>query len=852
MFSKRKKTIFKSIFVPIMFIMIIQSVLYYIVAVYGGILDTLKKNAEEILEERVINRKNEIETSFNTYWTNMSMYTGIIDDIYESYTNKGSKPFYGDDIVQKSFLNDTSSILIEMLRSNKVNGVFIILNDQKEYSDISNGGEQYKYGLCIRDYDIVSTYTDNDDLLVVRCPSSMINTVGCSLETWWDGMYTFNNEKASDYYYKPLKAAYDNPGVDNDNLAYFSGIHNFERNDKQVVSYSLPLIDNTGYPYGVIGIELTTDYLRTLLPSKELYGQNVGSYCLVEYTQENVEDVATQVNNGILYKRSFGESPSLKLDYIEGSELFKSEGANDISLVGVKKDINIYNRNTPFEDTHLALIGMVESNNLYSVCTTVKNLLLILSIVTLVIDAICILIVSRRFAAPITKLSRKVKETSLDTEYNLEKLNIIEIDQLITSIEVMSKGISENQARTEFFSRMSHDMRTPMNAIIGFSSEEILENASEAEKDEYLSKIHCSGKYLLGLINEILDITKINSGKMELHIDNISLKEVFDDIIPIIQEVAEQKNIQFITEFVNDLDCNIYGDIQRLKQIFMNLLSNAIKFTNDGGLVKLRAIAMNMDNKTITYKITITDNGIGMNEDFLRKMYTPFQQEATGREGTGLGLAIVKKLVDLMDANIQCNSYKDEGTEFIVTLNCQIAERMDNDKTADTSAEKLNSPTDNNTDDISNKTNDNKEDLPKADELEAILSGKHILLCEDHPMNQQIAYQLLTKKGLVVDIADNGQIGVERFNESAIGYYDAILMDIRMPVMNGLDATKSIRALDRDDAAKVPIIAMTANAFQTDVDDFLNSGMNQHLSKPFQPMHVYQVIAKWINQYDKS
>ncbi|MDD2971904.1 MAG: response regulator [Lachnospiraceae bacterium] len=390
--------------------------------------------------------------------------------------------------------------------------------------------------------------------------------------------------------------------------------------------------------------------------------------------------------------------------------------------------------------------------------------------------------------------------------------------------QILENAIDEanaaNQAKSEFLSRMSHDMRTPLNAIISLSGEELVEGTDEQQKREFLDKIHASGEYLLGIINDVLDMSKIESQKMILNLEPYAIKEFQDTMKTVIGDQCEQKGISFVVDSKSIVYDSIMLDKVRFNQIFVNLLSNAVKFTPPGGTVELIIEHLKMNGKQAKKRFTVRDNGIGMSKEFLPHAFESFSQENSSRisrnvQGTGLGLSIVKELVKLMGGIIHVESELGKGTSFIVEMNIDVVEHTV----------------------YANPT----------EKSEYALSGTRILLCEDHPINIQIARMLLEKKNCIVTVAENGQIAVDKFAESEPGTYDIILMDIRMPVMDGLTATKKIRALDRADAGTVPIIAMTANAFDEDVQISLNAGMTGHLAKPIDPQIFYATIEKWKN-----
>ncbi|MDD3362841.1 MAG: response regulator [Hespellia sp.] len=820
------KSIFRALFVPFILVMILQAGIFYFAAVYGGVEDFLSQNSADILNERLQNRKNEFENTFTDTWTKFDVSTNYINQLYAKYeANYGNTPFVTDSQKQILFLNDCKDILISTLRQNEVNGVFLILNDQNTKSAALESDNVNKYGLCIRDMDQKSTYTNTEDLLLERAPSSMIETAGCSLDSWWEAQYNFSSEENGDYYFKPLRAAYENLSSSGDDLAYFSAPHRFSDTDQAVVSYSIPLLSEDNEPYAILGIELSTKYLASMLPKNEI--SDADSSCYILATQNASDtDCTPIVYNGILYNRSFDSTSTISTADTNKTNGFNITGRDKTLLYGSKSTLNIYNNNNPFEDKQLVLIALEKADVMFAYIDHIKYVLLFVALLSLILGIVCILIVSRNIAKPITALSTRVGNMTPEEGFDLGRLGITEIDQLVESIETLNYNVSKDTARAEFFSRMSHDMRTPMNAIISFSSPELLEDADEDTKDNYLDKIHDSGGYLLGLINEVLDMTKIENQKTDLICEPIPVSRIWTTVVPIIDKLAQKKQISFIKDIDDSQNLYILADEQHLNQITLNLLSNAVKFTPDYGTIHFQVLLEKEDKHSnqILCRITVRDNGVGISDDFIQKLYVPFEQEAHEKEGTGLGLSIAKKLVELMDGSIQCESLKGSGTVFVITIPFEICdipvlyeeESISSDTTADASFAEVN------------------------------LRGKHILVCEDHPLNRQIICKLLEKKGMILTNAENGQAGLEAFAASDLHAFDAILMDIRMPVMDGLTATTQIRALTRADAASIPIIAMTANAFSEDIDSCHKAGMNAHLAKPIEPQKLYHTLEQYL------
>ncbi|MDD4370564.1 MAG: transporter substrate-binding domain-containing protein [Anaerostipes sp.] len=374
-------------------------------------------------------------------------------------------------------------------------------------------------------------------------------------------------------------------------------------------------------------------------------------------------------------------------------------------------------------------------------------------------------------------------------------------------------------AKSDFLSRMSHDMRTPMNGIIGLTELTLDFENLLPEAADNLTKIDESAHYLLSLINDTLDMNKIESNRIVLNPEPTNLDTFFNQLIEVVRVNAEQKRVKLVSVPSTRIPAVVYIDKVRVQQIFFNLVSNAIKFTPENGTVEVRGECIFLDETKVKTKLVIKDTGVGIDKEFIPRIFEPFEQEndstIANYGGTGLGLAIVKNLVELMGGTISVKSEKGIGSEFIVELVFDIA---------------------------------NEQIVPelKIEITEDCLVGKRILLCEDHPLNTQIATKLLEKKGIVVEHAENGQAAVDLFRKVKPNYYDAILMDIRMPVMDGITATKVIRETDREDAKTVPIIAITANAFDEDVKKSLDAGMNAHLAKPIEPKKMFQILYHFI------
>lgn len=377
-----------------------------------------------------------------------------------------------------------------------------------------------------------------------------------------------------------------------------------------------------------------------------------------------------------------------------------------------------------------------------------------------------------------------------------------------------------NSAKSEFLSHMSHDIRTPLNGIIG-----MIEMSNRYPEDTYRLSVNrekelVAAKHLLSLINDVLDMSKLESGKIELAEVPFNFKEILNECTSIIETQASERGIHIVdTDRTSLIHGNVIGSPLHVKQILMNILSNAMKYNKVSGTIACFAEEFDFTGDNVTIQITISDTGIGMSKEFMERIYEPFTQEdVPGRsqyQGTGLGMAITKELVECMNGVIELESELNVGSTFVISIPFKI------DKNARNVAS------------------------GEIDETDMSIEGAHVLLVEDNPLNAEIASFILEDEKADVDLAIDGQKAVDKFLKMPEGYYDIILMDIMMPVMNGLEATAAIRNLDRPDAKTVPIVAMSANAFAEDVQKSIEAGMNDHIAKPIDPQKVIATISKF-------
>ena len=435
--------------------------------------------------------------------------------------------------------------------------------------------------------------------------------------------------------------------------------------------------------------------------------------------------------------------------------------------------------------------------------TTPENLLFALFLYLVILAAI-------RMVRWKTAQDYREKQLAIQKEYT-EQLQL-KNEQLREAVEQADRA---NAAKTSFLSRMSHDIRTPLNGIIGLLEIDEAHAEDHALIRSNQKKMKVAAKHLLSLINDILQMSKLESGEVVLSHEIMDLNQLAGDILTIVEQRAAEAGITL--EYNRNSDrvavSSVYGSPLHLRQIFLNIYGNCIKYNKIGGRVETTVSCLGIADGKVTYRWVIRDTGIGMSQEFLQHIFTPFAQEHSGSayQGTGLGMAIVKSLIDEMQGTIAIASEEGVGSVFTITLPFEIAAEQPQEK----------------------------ETAKAAD-----ISGLHLLLVEDNALNAEIAAALLADRGVSVELARDGRQAVQMFSDAPAGTYAGVIMDIMMPVMDGLTATRAIRALERADAKTIPIIAMTANAFEEDARKCFDAGMNAHLAKPLCMEDLVATLAR--------
>ena len=500
------------------------------------------------------------------------------------------------------------------------------------------------------------------------------------------------------------------------------------------------------------------------------------------------------------------ENNSKDLQYGENAEVLvaKAKAGETISLSFINNGEEYYSGVTSLSHNnwHLAFLARgTDISTMYS--QGMRNLITRVFVISAAICVLGILIVF--YSLRITKEREQLQEQ--------EKINIA-LNQAATA------AADASMAKSTFLSNMSHDIRTPINGIVGMTAIALKEKNIPPKVEDCLNKINGASHHLLSLINDVLDMSRIESGKTEITNSPVDIRTVFANCVSIVKGQLDDRDLKFETDYDNFENPYLLGDELHMRQILINILGNSVKFTPDGGSIKLYACERPCDKDGYSMvHMELSDTGIGMKPEFLEHIWDAFSQAdsavRTNYKGTGLGMAITKSFVDLMGGEITAESEYGKWSKFTIDIPLQI------------------------------DTEHSASAVLAEDNTQTNLKGIKILLVEDNELNREIAAEILESEGALITEAVDGEKAVEMFKNNPAGTFDVILMDIQMPVMDGHTATRTIRALERTDAGTVPIIAMTANAFEDDIRASKEAGMNAHLSKPINLVELTKVVSRY-------
>ena len=643
-----------------------------------------------------------------------------------------------------------------------------------------------------------------------------------------------------------------------------------------------------------------------------------------------------------------------------------TEGVVSFTYDGIRETLSY----VPVDGTDWMLTYLIRESVVSEKISSLSDSILLRSVLQSVLTILVLLGVFAYVIVQNRKTSslRIAKETA-DAETRVKQQELDEHIAMQKKIEQQSRALSEalavaeeaNKAKTVFLSNMSHEIRTPMNAIIGLDNIALNDPETPEKTKEYLKKIGLSAEHLLELINDILDMSRIESGRMTVKNEEFSFQKFLEAINTMFSGQCAEKGLDYHCRMNGELDDYYIGDNMKLRQVLINILGNAVKFTPEGGSVELAIRPTNVFDGRTTIEFTVTDTGVGISEEFLPHIFDTFTQEktsSTDRYGSsGLGMPIAKSIMELMNGHIHVESEKGKGTKITITVTLQDSDRkpdsvaeeislsemrvliIDDDPVAcehaklvlekagiaaeiaesgadaiervnvrqarmeqynlilvdwkmpemdgvettrrireivgedlaiiiltayrwdDILEEALTAGVDSflpkpifaaNVIEEFRAAFRRKNPVEKAKKHIADLTGRRMLLAEDMPVNAEIMTMVLQMKSIEVELAENGRIAVEKYAEHPAGYYDAILMDMIMPEMDGLEATRTIRAMEKEDAKTIPIVALTANAFDEDVQRSMQAGLNAHLSKPVEPEHLFRTLAELIGEIEAA
>lgn len=606
-------------------------------------------------------------------------------------------------------------------------------------------------------------------------------------------MSAFNDVDDDNYAHTCFTPEFTDQVTKNRHFALYSHVTLLDAESGEDYVCTLLVSIRSAYTLAILNTQKAFDQSSVLIDAK-------GNYIVSsrDYTGTNFFDFIKNNENLSLDKRNEIYDAFLKSPDGKGELYYKNSRGVDCVYSYSKLESN---------DWYCITCVPIESFHSYTAATNATLILVLLFTGLFVIDITLLVMLNLRLKKTVDHLDAANIATEKTNAAMV--LTVEELDKAKLAAE------AANTAKSNFLAHMSHEMRTPLNAIT--SVVRLVEDETKGPKvNMLLGKVDTASSHLLGIINDVLDFSKIGDGKMSLHNEEFAMQDVVDAVSVIYSEQARVKSISLMFDCEFDTEYNLIGDVLRIKQVLVNLVSNAIKYNNKGGYVKVHIVQKSEGDKQSLY-FEVEDNGFGVPPERLATMFEPFTRDYTDKtksiSGTGLGLSISRQLVDLMGGEIKAESELDKGSKFFFTLMLNRGGKI--------------------IEHTEEKTIEWNKDT---------LKGVRILLVEDNEMNSFIAQNLLENVGATVETAFNGEEGLNMFKQSEVGYYDLILMDILMPVMDGIEAADALRDIPTDYAQNIPIIALSANAFKEDIEKSLAHGMSAHLLKPIDVDALYKTI----------
>ncbi len=837
---------------PMIALTLLQILIFLAVLAVTGGFSRMKGSSYNTIFEKTENRKGYVESMMNQQTGPVYEVAGEVNVLFEKILSEEErKPsdLKTDKALNKLFLSQCSDELISLLRRDMVNDVFLILDSGTLYDE---GEEHFFSGIYLRDTDVTeNSISDNKDIFMEVGNSAVAKAHGLTLDSGWTLCLDVTDKERADFVFRPMETYAAYTGTPLYNLGYWSALSRVSDSREESVKYSLPLVTKAGEVYGVLGIGLLSKTIVQNIPANDF---SDGSACyILSADMEGEGRYTPMLHTGSAYERLVKDGTVLNEAIPVGHNLYDFSVKGKTDCLGSIQKISLYRSGSPYRNHRWVLISVADREQSLSIYNALVKTMHVSMAVTICLCIVFAVAISQGINLPVKRI---VKELELSDRglVQFSSSGIAEIDALAAAITDLQKQVaklkddeytaklleanealqeayaaatSANFAKTEFLSRMSHDIRTPMNAIIGMTTI-AMKNMDDREKlSGCLSKIGMSSHYLLGLINEVLDMSKIEAGKFTLTMENVNLLRLTDSLLEMIAPSVREKQHELKVE-IGDLEHeNVRCDSVRLQQVFMNMMSNAIKYTPPEGHIRFALSEKPSEKENAgCYEFVFEDDGRGMAPAFQEKLFEPFEREEDVRvnkeQGTGLGMSITRNIVKLMDGDIQVESELNKGTKFTVTVHLAIVEAQAEEESGEQGV--------------------SAEEAMRGERF----AGHRILVAEDNELNREIAAEIFAMAGLSVEMAENGREAVEKFEASAPGEFEMIFMDIQMPEMNGYEASREIRALPREDAESIPIVAMTANAFAEDILDARAAGMNDHVAKPLELDKLFGTMARYL------